>query len=251
MGSGGILHRQSSGYLMIRAFITSASGANVSTGNAVLRLYQILEDGSLASYDFTDNTFKTSSWGSTSVNMTHRTGYTAEATGLWTYRLPIASIVNHASSIGVLIATVNHTSAFPVQQAQEFSIGGADGDIQLTTTTNYVKAELSSTSDSIKPWGVYCPSSYDHELKKVSLIVHAEREGAAQKIKNATVQLYDSTGTLVASASGTVDPAGKDFFSLTMSEVTVTPDQAYFLKTTIVDMDDVARVAGNASVTFD
>lgn len=250
MASGGIIHRQSDGYLMLRSFITDSVGAIVSTGNTELRLYQLLEDGTLASLDFNDSIFKVAAWTTQSVNMTHRTGHTATATGLWTYRILLSALVSHASSVGVFFARVTHASGFPLTQVTEFAIGGADGDVKLNAS-NQVKAEVSSLSDLIKPWMIYNGSSYDHELQNINFMVHAERDGVHQNIKNVSISMYTNENVLVGAVGGTIDNAGKKFFSLQLPSISLIPDRTYFVQTTVTDMNDVVRISGSTAVSFD
>jgi hypothetical protein len=92
MGFKGITIRQSADRILFRESIKDSSGLAVVTGSATLRIYELQNDGTLKSYDFNDNTFKTTALTTATVLMTHRTGNNSTVnTGIWTYALTTVS----------------------------------------------------------------------------------------------------------------------------------------------------------------
>lgn len=112
--------------LLFRAFLQDASGVIVTTGATTLKLYEPnFADGSLKSYDFNDNTFKTGALTTETLALTHRTGNNGTTnTGLWTARL--ATLTGFTKG-GIYFAQVANAAAMPLLQTREFQYGGAQG----------------------------------------------------------------------------------------------------------------------------
>jgi hypothetical protein len=141
MGFKGITIRQSADRILFRESIKDSSGLAVVTGSATLRIYELQNDGTLKSYDFNDNTFKTTALTTATVLMTHRTGNNSTVnTGIWTYAL---TTVSGFTAGNIYISSVNHPSATPPSFEREFQYGGADGDIQLSSTV-YTDSNVAS-----------------------------------------------------------------------------------------------------------
>src|ERR1700682_894 len=89
-GFKGLDVRQTRGKLVFRASLKDANGAKLTTGTTNIAITELQDDGSLTTYDWSSNTFKTS--GMTSANststMTHQSRIgdadAAVSTGVWT-----------------------------------------------------------------------------------------------------------------------------------------------------------------------
>jgi hypothetical protein len=131
-GYKGIDVRQSGSRLIFRASLKDSAGAKVTTGTTSLYLYELQDDGTLKSYDFNDNTFKTTALTTETASMTHRTGNNATTnTGIWTYALTTVSGVTLGA---VYFAVVSNTGASPPQQEREFQYGSLEGTISVQTS---------------------------------------------------------------------------------------------------------------------
>lgn len=125
-GIKGIDVRQTISALIFRSFLLDETGAKVTSGTTNLYLYELQDDGTLKSYDFNDNTFKTGAL-TTEVNtMTHRQGNNSTTnTGIWTKAL---STLTGFTIGGVYLAVVTNDNAQPSWQAREFQFGSLEGD---------------------------------------------------------------------------------------------------------------------------
>jgi hypothetical protein len=131
-GNQGIDVRQSANRLVFRALLQDSAGAIVTTGTTTLRLYELQDDGTLKSYDFSSNTFKTTALTTETLSMTHRTGNNGTTnTGLWT---GVLSTLTGFTVGAIIFAQVLNSGASPAVQASQFQFGGAEGDLQVTST---------------------------------------------------------------------------------------------------------------------
>jgi hypothetical protein len=132
MSFSGIDVRQTSDRLIFRASLKDSSNAKYAGTNATtLRLFELQSDGTLKSYDFSDNTFKTGLLATATASMTHRTGNNGSYnTGVWTYALvpTAATALTGFTRGGLYIAQVSNSSAVPPEQEREFQYGGEQGD---------------------------------------------------------------------------------------------------------------------------
>jgi hypothetical protein len=133
-GFKGVDVRQNGTDLLFRAFLLDIAGALVTTGTTSLYLYELQDDGTLKSYDFNDNTFKTTALTTETVSMTHRTGNNSTTnTGLWTYALATLSGFTQGA---VYFARVVNSNASPSGgQTREFQFGLTEGDVETAVTT--------------------------------------------------------------------------------------------------------------------
>lgn len=129
-GLRGIDVRQTDGgQLVFRVGLDDVSGTLVSSGTATLYIYELQADGTLKSYDFNDNTFKTTALTTGSASMTHRTGNNSTVnTGIWTY---VLSTLTGFTKGAIYIMMVSHDSASPPNQRREFMFGSAEGDSNI------------------------------------------------------------------------------------------------------------------------
>src|ERR1051326_7915814 len=128
-GYKGIDVRQSGDRLVFRAFWTdnTASNARVTTGSATIRLYELQNDGTVKSYDFNDNTFKTTALTTETLSLTHRTGNNSSTnTGLWSANL--TTLTGFTRGANYLILAIHSTMG---DQMREFVFGEAEGDFTV------------------------------------------------------------------------------------------------------------------------
>ncbi len=129
-GFKGVDIRQTGSQLVFRALLQNSSGALLTTGTTTLKLYEVQSDGTLKSYDFNDNTFKTTALTTETLALTHRTGNNSTTnTGVWTAAL--ATLTGFTAG-AVYLALVNNSGASPTDQAREFQFGSVEGDLSDT-----------------------------------------------------------------------------------------------------------------------
>lgn len=146
-GFKGVSVRQTGNQLVFRASLKDSSGVKLTTGTTVLTLYEIQSDGTLKSYDFNDNTFKTTALTTATLAMTHRTGNNSTVnTGVWTAAL---STLTGFTIGGMYLAQVNNAGASPVDQEREFQYGGVEGDLLVTAGLVAGQAYIQSLGDSL------------------------------------------------------------------------------------------------------
>lgn len=122
----GIDVRQTTGHLAFRAFLQDSLGAIVTSGTTSLYLYELQSDGTLKSYDWSDNTFKTLALTTETQALTHRTGNNnGTNTGIWTYAL---TTLTGFTKGGIYFARVKNVGATPTDQMREFQFGLEQGD---------------------------------------------------------------------------------------------------------------------------
>lgn len=144
MATQGVDVRQTTGQLILRALLLDSSGDPVTSGTTTLRLAELQDDGTLLGYDFNDNTFKSGTATTPTVNMTHRTiNGAAVNTGVWTYELETLTDFNEGQ---VYLMIVNNTSASPPNQVREFQFGNAQGDLTVTAARLNTNANAISES---------------------------------------------------------------------------------------------------------
>ncbi|KPL13114.1 hypothetical protein AMJ85_00205 [candidate division BRC1 bacterium SM23_51] len=128
MAFNGINVRATGSRIMFRVLLLNSSGTLVTSGTTTLRLYKLLNNGALSSYDFNDHTFKGSTLTTETApgGMTHQRGNNNTTdTGIWTYHL---STVTGFSDGDIIFALVNNSGATPAWQVHQFQYGGSEGD---------------------------------------------------------------------------------------------------------------------------
>jgi hypothetical protein len=148
MAWNGINVRAPGDRILFRVFLLDSAGALVTSGTTTLRLYKIVSDGTISSYDFNDNTFKTTALTTETVNLTHRQGNNGTTnTGLWTYAL---TTVTGFATDDVILALVNNSGATPAWQSHQFQYGGVEGTIGVAADVNVIKiAGLTAPADRL------------------------------------------------------------------------------------------------------
>jgi len=129
MAFKGIDIRQSGDRIVFRAALKDITGTKLTSGTTTLRIFELQTDATLKSYDFTDNTFKTTALTTATQSLTHRTGNNSTYnTGIWTYAL---TTVTGFTRGGVYIAQVTNTAASPPDTEREFQYGEGPGDFTV------------------------------------------------------------------------------------------------------------------------
>ena len=120
-GNQGIDVRQTGNRLIFRAFLQDSSGAVVTTGTTNVGLYEVQDDGTLKSYDWNDNTFKTTALTTEYQTATHQTGNNSTTnTGVWTKAL---TTLTGFTVGGIYLVQLRNTGAYPTIQTREFQYG--------------------------------------------------------------------------------------------------------------------------------
>jgi len=147
MATSGINIVQTTGQLILRAYLVDNVGSIVSTGTCELRLYELQDDGTLHSYDFNDDTFKSTALTTETETMVHQQGNNGTTnTGIWTFEQDVLSDFNEGQ---VYIAQVVNSNATPTVQTRQFQFGGAEGDLTVTSNSNLqVDLNLTQTLES-------------------------------------------------------------------------------------------------------
>lgn len=129
-GFKGLSVRQTGSELVFRSFLQNSSGALIVSGTTTLKLYEIQSDGTIKTYDFSTNTFVTTTVTTLTENMVYQKANNgAVDTGLWTYSL---STLTGFTVGAVYEAHTFNSGASPTDQMREFQYGSAEGDIAVT-----------------------------------------------------------------------------------------------------------------------
>lgn len=150
-GFKGIGVRQTGNELIFRELLLDATGALVTTGTTNLYLYEYQSDGTLKSYDWSSNTFKTTALTTEVQAMTHRQGNNNTTnTGIWTFSLGTLT----GFTVGaVYLMRVNNTTAYPNDLYREFQYGSLEGDQNIAKNygVNAFEFAMVSSTDHFTP----------------------------------------------------------------------------------------------------
>lgn len=125
-GRGIDVKQTDAGELVFEVGLLDSTGAKLTTGTTLLYLYELQDDGTLLSYDFNDDTFKSTALTTETLAMTHRQGNNnTKNTGLWTAILATLTGFTNGSIIFVM---VENSGASPDTQWRKFQFGGFQGD---------------------------------------------------------------------------------------------------------------------------
>lgn len=175
--------------LPIVEVLQDSAGEPVATGTTSLAIYEVRDDGSLYSFDWSDNTFRATSLTTETASLTHRTGNGgATDTGVWTYVLSTTQLAGFTEGRKYLIRVTN-SGASPPTLVRMFGYGEAP---QATTV-----AMASSVTDAIRD-GL---STFDHAADEVIVGTVNDKDGYA--LSSAAIQaIYDfATASIAASGS--------------------------------------------------
>lgn len=129
----GIDVRASTPRLTLWGLLQDSLGSLLTTGTTSLRLYRLQESATpaLDSYDFNDNTFKTTALTTEVLAMTHRLGNNGTVnTGIWTASVETLT----GFTVGrVYLARIDNSGASPATQFRIFQFGNAEGDLTVTS----------------------------------------------------------------------------------------------------------------------
>jgi hypothetical protein len=216
----GIDVRQSTGRLLFRVLLQDSAGAVVTTGTTNLKLYELQDDGTLKSYDFNDNTFKTTVLTTENLALTHRTGNNATTnTGLWTKELTTLTGFTRGA---VYFAHVSNTGAFPVVQAREFQFGGIDAEVPPDSLDRFERAlrgiTLGTVGGSPTPSNTTFTASALDPAATVTdqfkgLILSFTKDTTTANLRGQKTDITSSTsaGALTFTALTTLPQAGDQF----------------------------------------
>lgn len=125
-GYAGIDVRQTSSRLVFVQELADASGTDLTSGTTSVYLYEVQDDGTLKSYDWNDNTFKTGTLTTETSAATHRTGNNgATNTALWT---KVLTTLTGFTVGGVYVVVFANPQSSPPSVRRVFQFGGAEGD---------------------------------------------------------------------------------------------------------------------------
>lgn len=111
--------------LPIVEVLQDSAGEPVATGTTSLAIYEVRDDGSLYSFDWSDNTFRATSLTTETASLTHRTGNGgATDTGVWTYVLSTTQLAGFTEGRKYLIRVTN-SGASPPTLVRMFGYGEA------------------------------------------------------------------------------------------------------------------------------
>lgn len=129
-GFKGVDVRQTGNQLVFRAFLQSSAGALIVAGTTNFYIIELQSDGTIKTYDFNDNTFKTTAC--TTENLAgayKKSNNAATDTGLWT---AVLSTLTGFTAGSVYFVRVNNSTASPTDQIREFQYGSVEGDLVVT-----------------------------------------------------------------------------------------------------------------------
>ncbi len=127
----GIDVRQSTDRVQFRSLLQTNSGELVSTGTTYFYLYELQGDGTLKTYDWTQNVFTTGVPVAQGTTMTHqRVKGNSVDSGIWTKVMVPPSGFTKGE---IYFAHTLNSGAFPASQVREFQFGDeqSDGYIQM------------------------------------------------------------------------------------------------------------------------
>lgn len=150
MSFRGVDIRETGDRLIFRALLLNANGEALSGGTSVVRIFELQSDGSLKSYDFNDNTFKTTSLTTATATPTHQQGNNATYnTGIWTY---VLSTLTNFTVGNIYIVQFYNSAAIPALQSREFQFGS--GVLADTVLIKGVDATPLSKSQNAIAYGI-------------------------------------------------------------------------------------------------
>lgn len=121
MTARGIDIREADDRLIFRAFLLDTSDALVTSGDALLSLYEVQDDGSLKAFDWRDEVFTSGLLHQRQVKMTHQTVHSGGIdTGVWTHVLDL-TIAEESSSSSSSTSTLSSSSSSTVSESSTLS----------------------------------------------------------------------------------------------------------------------------------
>jgi hypothetical protein len=197
-GVKGIDVRQSGTALVFRAFLQTSAGALVTSGTTNLYIMELQSDGSILTYDFSSNTFKSTGVTTEFLGMNYKKSNNGTTdTGLWTAALATLT----GFTVGAIyIVRINNAGASPTDQMREFQFGSDQGDL-ITTAVSTGVADLQVTPD----FAVTLPASPTVNTVGESMYATAimiGRNNTAQAGSSNTITLDAGASTVAGSYIG-------------------------------------------------
>ncbi len=141
----GIDVRQTSTGVLVDVFLQDVNGGLVSTGTTTAKIYEVQSDATLKSYDFNDNTFKTTLLTTETTALTHRTGNNGGTnTGYWS---AVLSTLTGFTVGGIYLTHVNNSGAIPTDRIRKWQFGSAQGDLSVSAAGN-IKSDAEEIAGS-------------------------------------------------------------------------------------------------------
>jgi len=227
MGYKGIDIRQTGDRIIFRAALIDDDGSLLASGSALLYLYELQSDGTLKSYDWNDNTFKTTALTTATASLTHRKGDNDSTnTGYWTYAL---STLTGFTAGNVYIAVVHHDSAGPQDQHREFQFGSAQGDLQVASSGD-LKATLDgepvelADSEDVYWANVHFTSDQSNSKDEYEVVWIKNDEPITSGITNAKIQVVkriDGSDLVAETAMTEIGSTGAQKYDESTNRLTV------------------------------
>lgn len=151
------MRQSNTDWLIVRAFLLDASGDKVTTGSALLYLYELQSDGSLKTYDFYDKAFKTTVVNEEWLALTHRKGNGGTRdTGLWTAGFQVRreeessslSTSSQSTSTSTSLSTSSSTSTSTSLSSSSLSTLSSSSTSTSMSSSSSTSTSLSSSSSS-------------------------------------------------------------------------------------------------------
>lgn len=121
---------QSGTVILFTVNLEDSLGNFVTTGTTTVSIIEYQSDGTIKSYDFNDNTFKTTALTTQFLNLTYRKSNNASVDeGLWT---GVLSTLTGFTVGGRYRFRFNNANAYSPNQYEDITYGSAEGDLVLT-----------------------------------------------------------------------------------------------------------------------
>lgn len=155
-GHKGISVRQTGNRLLFLEMLRDSTGTLLATGTTSLSIQEWQSDGTVTTYDFNDNTFKSTAATTETVSMTHRaTNNGTTNTGIWSY---VLTTLTGFTSGAIYTYRVRNTGASPLDLVTVFQYGSAEGDLVVLGTAvdsnlQYINDTAVIGDGAATPWG--------------------------------------------------------------------------------------------------
>lgn len=211
MGFRGIDIREPGDRVIFDAELYDSDGAIVTSGTTNLKLYELQSDGTVKSYDWNDNTFKTGALTTENQVMTHRQGNNSTTNiGLWTYAL---TTVAGFTAGNTYYAAIDNSNAVPEKQVVKWQYGsGILADVVAVSGDSAAADNLEATYDGTGYSNVYAPAQ-QQQVQNIAIgssaisttATAAVITAGSQTGTYANTQARDGVLHQIADAAGTTD----------------------------------------------
>lgn len=185
-GYKGIDVKQTGDRLIFDVFLQDGTGTLVTGDSPTLKLYELQSDKTLKSYDFSDDTFKSTALTTETLAMVNRLGNN-NTTETGYYNCSLTTLTGFTVG-AIYLALVSTSLASPTEQLRKFQFGSAEGDlvtVALATGLAYLKGAL----DAVMTEPSAPPTFSDTYLKGLAYIAalclnEIEETASNQKLRN-------------------------------------------------------------------